>query len=149
MIDYYDLIRKLQTVRGKDFSQNQAEEMVASFKKIPFSAAQWIVKSITRQAQLPNNLYGVVLDRVDDEFYRRQKAAEQKDDWNAQQGCMTPEEWKIGMGCISKAISLQIGKEWLEQFAVSCEQAAGDMFLNFLKSTDAILSEEISKRVIV
>ena len=147
MNDYYGLLKKLEVVKGKPFSKEQAEEMVHGFQRIPFSACQWIVKSISRLAQLPNNLFGVVLSRIDEEHAKVTQNLENKTRWNAQAGCMTTDEWNAGMSCLAAAAALQMAQEWYEQFASGADNYAGtDQFLQYLKSTQEILIEERKRR---
>jgi hypothetical protein len=139
--DYQGLVNELQLVRGRNFSDNQAESLFVSFRSIDWYAACRIVRSISRQANLPNNLYGCVIERIDQEKYEAEKRAEKNNKWEAQENCITPEEWNTGMACLSKAIDTKQPQDWFIQFAESCNEAIGrGCFLNHLKSTLAILT---------
>jgi hypothetical protein len=134
--DYNALVEELQTTRGKDFSITQAESLISSLKNINWSAAFWIVKSMTRLPNLPNNLYGLVLDRIDQQKYEETKRLENRKSWDTQEGCLSPEEFYIGMMCLSKIAQMDNRRERFEKFATACEYAIDQKkLLSFLKST--------------
>ena len=142
--DYPGLVHELQMVRDKKFSELQVESMVSSFKEISWYAACKIVKSITRQPSLPNNLYGCILDRIDSERYEQTKRAESKDSWATTDKCLTPEEFSAEMKCISKISRMDNSCERLTKFSEHSQRAIDEnRLLPFLQDTLRLADREL------
>jgi hypothetical protein len=143
--DYNGLVNELQTTRGKDFSVTQVETLITEFKTIQWGASCWIVKSIIRSANLPNNLYGLLLDKIDNQKYEETKQLERKKSWKADENCLSPEEFNTGMLCLAKISQMNNSCERLKKFGASCEVAIdGGKLLEFLKSS-LILADQYSQ----
>lgn len=124
--DYIGLLKELQIIRGKDFSESQIESLITSFKTINWDKACWIVKSISRLHNIPNNLYGLILDRIDETKYRSDQELEQRTDWTANEKCLTPQQWEQGMRImriIGKCCMLPHPQEHLNKLAASMNDA--------------------------
>jgi hypothetical protein len=146
--DYQGLVKELQTVRGKDFTPTQAESLIASFQTIEWGAACWIVKNITRLTNLPNNLYGLVLDRIDQQKYTENKRLEQKTTWKSEEKCLSPEEFALTMNIIGKICQMDNSCERLKKFSEYSQTAIDqNNLLDFLKLTLEKIDEYITVNV--
>jgi hypothetical protein len=147
--DYTGLIRELQMVRDKKFSELQVESMVSSFKEISWYTACKIVRSITRQPSLPNNLYGCILDRIDSEKYDQNKRAEGNTAWNTNEKCLSPDEFSAGMTCISKIARMDNSCERLTKFSEHSQRAIDEnRLLPFLVDTLRLADRELEDNFI-
>jgi hypothetical protein len=141
--DYSSLIKELENLQGKDFTILQSETLIGEFKIIPWSSACWIVKSASRMERIPNNLFGLIRNRIDDEYNRIEKKKEEKTDWKATPGCTTPEEWHLYFGLLAKICQLQNQKKRCEKFAELTQRAIdNNRLLDFLRESDAAFNEK-------
>jgi hypothetical protein len=144
--DYQGLVGELQTTRGKDFSINQAESLIASFKEISWYSSCRIVRSITRQPNLPNNLYGCVLDRIDQQKYEDTKRLEKNENWKANEKFLSPDEFSAGMKCIAEIARMDNSCERLIKFSEYSQRAIDEnRLLPFLLDMLRLVDEELEK----
>lgn len=142
--DYLGLVKELQTVRDKKFTDLQIESMGASFREISWYSACKIVRSITRQPSLPNNLYGCILDRIDQIKYEETKRAESKESWSTNEKCLSPEEFSAGMSCIAKISRMDNSCERLTKFSEYSQRAIDEnRLLPFLQDTLRLAEREL------
>lgn len=142
--DYRGLIQELQNVRDKKFSELQIESMDASFREISWYSACRIVRNITRQPSLPNNLYGCILDQIDNEKREQTKRAESKESWSTNEKCLSPEEFSAGMSCIAKISRMDNSCERLTKFSEHSQRAIDEnRLLPFLVDTLRLADREI------
>jgi hypothetical protein len=140
--DYQGLISELQNVRNKDFSQKQSESLVQAFSGIPWQRCFWIIRNITRQPNLPNNLYGVVLNQIEEEKYRNEKKDDKNGTWDAGVKCVTPHQWELGMAIIAMLCMMDDKLDNLKRFAENMEENIRmDQLDYFLEGSYKVITE--------
>lgn len=103
--DYIGLVKEMEKAKGKNFTLQQSEAIIDELKTIEWGEAYHVTFKITRIINLPSNLYGLVLNHIDEvkrekknEAKRREYEELEKKSWRpATEDCASPEEFRWTM----------------------------------------------------
>ena len=91
-----ELIKEIQVIAGKKFTPDQFDRLVEGVGKIDWNRALQIVREFERLERFPANVYGVISNRIEDQFRTDRQGHYKTAQWNAVDAdCATPEEWKL------------------------------------------------------
>lgn len=63
-----ELVDELQVITGKKFTDDQYSRLIEGFQKIDWLKSCQIVRDLERMERFPNNVYGVLANRIEDIF---------------------------------------------------------------------------------
>jgi hypothetical protein len=90
------LVEELQVISGKKFTEDQFARLYEGLQKIDWTKACQIVREFERLERFPPNVYGVISNRIEDQFRADRQGHYKTAQWNASDAdCATPEEWKL------------------------------------------------------
>lgn len=103
--DFNGLVIELQIIAGKKFTGDQFDRLSEGFSKIAWSEACRIVRDFERQERFPSNIYGVIANRIEDQFREEIKKSYQRQRWEvAAADRATAEEFRLWIEVIDEAL---------------------------------------------
>ncbi len=99
--DYAGLIERISTATDKAFTDRQARTVMNRLEAIGWEASYRVSSKIERAPNVPKNVYGMVLNMIDEEDESVNKKVLTREDWLADPDCASPEEFEMTMKCIS------------------------------------------------
>ena len=92
---YIPLIEDLEAAQGRDMNEQTANKIVAALSKVEWKQANAIVKSLIRATNPPRNMYGAILDAVEEIYREQEKVIESRETWtSAAKDRLTSAEWE-------------------------------------------------------
>lgn len=122
--DYAGLLYEINVATARDFTGAQSEKLINEFKKIDWKEAYKITTNYTRMSRFPQNIYGNLLEIIENKYYETTKKEENNPNFihPISKDCISPQEFNA----ISKTISLlskfKNSSELLNRFGVMLQQ---------------------------
>jgi hypothetical protein len=92
---YRPLIEELAAAQGRDIQERTAVKIVDALATVDWKETNAIVRSISRAPNPPRNIYGAVLDAVEEVGREKAQALEHRQTWAVKDSeRLTPGEWQ-------------------------------------------------------
>jgi hypothetical protein len=92
---YLPLIEDLEAANGRAMNNTTAKKIVDALSTVDWKEANAIVRSISRAPNPPRNVYGAVLDAVEEVGREKAQALEHRQTWAVKDSDrLTPAEWQ-------------------------------------------------------
>lgn len=147
--DYISLIEQIEIAADKKLSSSQAAEIEKAMENCGWSISYRVTVHITRAINIPKNIYGLILNNLDEEKDRIKKEFNQKESWKiSDEDCVTPEEWELTMQCIGLICRFQNAQELCQKFGEYLEGTiARGFLLESLRKAKTFYTDMFKKEV--
>lgn len=99
--DYKTLIGEIIAAAGRDsLPQRTYENIEEELQSIEWRDAVFIVNGVSRLQKIPQNIYGLILERVEELKDRKRKEEYTRTSWQPKEACLSPVEFAVAFGCI-------------------------------------------------
>lgn len=91
-----ELIKEVQIIAGKKLTPDQFDRLVEGIGKIDWNKACQIVRDFERMERFPSNIYGIVANRIEDQFRSERQGSYKAELWKAiDADCASSVEWRL------------------------------------------------------
>lgn len=114
--DYQGLLNQISSSTDKNFTEFQIISLVDEMQTLGWQGSKRIVAMAIRNGNMPRNVYGYILNLLEEETERIKREEYDKNEWKAVKDCASPEEFILTMKCISLISQFNNSAELLKKF---------------------------------
>jgi hypothetical protein len=148
--DYQGLLGQISIAADKSFNEDQIIALIDLMQTLGWSGSYRVTMQIVRSAAIPRNVYGLVINLLDEEMERQRAALREKESWRAaSEDAASSKEYALTMRCIRLISRLKNPKTLLERFGGYLDEAvSAGRLLETLEKSESFYAKQLDNPAI-